>query len=648
MWSNDRPPRGHDFPAHDRRGLGHNLGSGLWGSGLAEWTRSRKDSSLNVAHDPAVEYGTRLAHRRATHERLSVTDRRFSYARLGVFALGALFAFLAQQNAASPWLLLLPAAAFIVLMRRHETVIRARDAAARAITFYERALARIDDRWPGTGEPGDRFRDDRHLYANDLDLFGHGSLFELLSIARTRTGEATLAGWLTAPASPEEISARQKGVEELTPSLDLREALSLAGADVRAGVHGDELVAWAEAPALLSPSWVRWLALVLTAAVVVTTAVWLVADDELPLLVALGVQVGFAWPQQRRIERALHRAAAAARDLDILSHLLEQLEREQFSTARLSSLRRALDAQDGRASSSIHALHRFVEMHDWQHNLIFLALSLPLMWGTHVAWAIEAWRRRHGPHIRAWLDAVAEFEAFSSLSAFRYEHPDDPFPQIVVDAVDARAALFDGVGLGHPLLPSARSVRNDVRLDTEQRLLVVSGSNMSGKSTLLRTVGINAVLALAGAPVRAASLRISPLGIGATLRIQDSLQEGRSRFYAEITRIRELADLASGPRPLLFLLDELFHGTNSQDRLVGASGVLRSLLDRGAIGLITTHDLALTAIARALAPRAVNVHFEDWFEGGEIHFDYRMKSGPVTRSNAIALMRAVGLDVPQQ
>jgi len=170
---------------------------------------------------------------------------------------------------------------------------------------------------------------------------------------------------------------------------------------------------------------------------------------------------------------------------------------------------------------------------------------------------------------------------------------------------------------------------------------------MSGKSTLLRTVGINAVLALAGAPVRASALRLTLFNVGATLRIQDSLQEGRSRFYAEITRIRELADTARGPLPLLFLLDELFHGTNSHDRLVGASGVLRALLDSGAIGLITTHDLALTAVADDLAPRAVNVHFEDWFDGNELQFDYRMKAGPVTRSNAIALMRAVGLQVAE-
>ena len=595
--------------------------------------------------DPGEAYRVRLAERRQSHQRLNQTDRQFSYARLAVFALGVLALVLAWRQGLSIWLVLLPVAAFIVLVRRHEQVIRQRDEAARSIAFYERGLARIEDRWQGTGEPGERFRDDSHLYANDLDLFGQGSLFELLSIARTRAGEAKLAGWLMTPATPAEIGARQEAVAEFATLLDLRETLSLAGTEVAASVHGDELMEWAEAPPILRPLWARWIAVGLTASVIVTAAIWLAGGSEGPLQIALAIQVGFAWPQQRRVERALHRAEAAARDLDVLGHLLERLEQQQFATARLRSLRQAIDTGTSRASMAIRSLHRLVELHDWQHNLIFLILSLPFLWGTHLAWAIEAWRTRHGQHIRAWLEAVAEIEALSSLSAFRFEHPGDPFPSIVSE--DA-PALFDGADLGHPLLPAARCVRNAVRMDENHRLLVISGSNMSGKSTLLRTVGINAVLAQAGAPVRAASLRLSPLRLGATLRIQDSLQEGRSRFYAEITRVRALADIANGSTPFLFLLDELFHGTNSHDRLIGASGVLRSLLNHGAIGLVTTHDLALTSIARALAPRAINVHFEDWFEGGEIHFDYRMKPGPVTRSNAIALMRAVGLDVPDE
>jgi DNA mismatch repair ATPase MutS len=204
---------------------------------------------------------------------------------------------------------------------------------------------------------------------------------------------------------------------------------------------------------------------------------------------------------------------------------------------------------------------------------------------------------------------------------------------------------LDGEQLGHPLLPRAQCVRNDLLLSTNLRVLVVSGSNMSGKSTYLRTAGINEVLALAGAPVRAARMKLSPLAVGATLRIQDSLQAGRSRFYAEITRVRQLVDLAKGPLPLLFLLDEIFHGTNSHDRRLGAEGVVRSLIGLNAIGLVTTHDLALADIADRLAPHVANVHFEDQMKGDQITFDYRVHPGVVRHSNALALMRAVGLDV---
>jgi DNA mismatch repair ATPase MutS len=336
----------------------------------------------------------------------------------------------------------------------------------------------------------------------------------------------------------------------------------------------------------------------------------------------------------------LHAAEQPARDMDVLAHVLERLEAERFDAARLATLRASLDTEGQAASRVIARLHRLSELHEWQHNQFFAPFAAALLWGTHLAFAIEAWKRHHAGAVGGWLRTVGEFEALSSLGAYRYEHPQDVWPTIL----ESPRTTFDGDDLGHPLLPTKRMVRNDVHLVRDSRVYVISGSNMSGKSTLLRTVGINAVLALAGAPARAARLELTPLAIGATLRIQDSLQEGRSRFFAEITRLRRLSDTANG-RQLLFLLDEIFHGTNSHDRLIGAVGVLRSFLDRGAIGLITTHDLALAAVADDLSPRAVNVHFEDTFEGGEIHFDYRLKPGPVRRSNALALMRAVGLDV---
>jgi hypothetical protein len=629
-----------------------------------------------VAHNPCQEYVARLDARRAARDRLTEADARIAHARLATFAGAVLVAFLAWRFEVSAWWLLAPALLFIWLARRHDQVIRARDAAIRGISFYERGLARLEDRWVGTGEPGDRFRDDDHVYANDLDLFGRGSLFELLSLARTRTGEETLARWLTSPADASEIRTRQEAVEELSAALDLREQLALAGADVRASVQTDRLLEWAESP-MPPHRGLRLSTRILTAAVFIAllhlaiTATWW----------ALGIVTALQAVMFSRLRKQMHAILSAndpgqashfvadtlarrSSDLAVVADLLRHLEQQPFRCSRLEALRRSLAADGLPASRVIRQLQRLSEIHDSQANaalvpLVFflagyfeIALSaaalLQLVRPT-VALAVGRWRTRHGADIRVWVEAVGQFEAFSSLSGYRYERHEDPFPEIVsTDRAAPPIALFEGIQLGHPLLPRATMVRNDVRLVDGMQLLVVSGSNMSGKSTLLRTVGINAVLALAGAPVRAASLRLSSLAIGGTLRIQDSLQDGRSRFYAEITRIRSLADIAAGPVPLLFLLDELFHGTNSHDRLQGATGVLHSLLNRGAVGLITTHDLALTSVADELSPRAANVHFEDWFEKDDIRFDYRMKPGPVTRSNALALMRAVGLDVPTQ
>jgi MutS-like protein len=601
-----------------------------------------------MSHAPADEYRARLSARRVAHMMLTRSDERLSYARLACFAVGAVVLTATWRGWIPPWWIALPAVAFLMLVVRHDRVIRARDTTARAIALYERGLSRIEDRWAGGGEQGERFSDADHPYANDLDVFGPASLFELLSSARTRAGEETLAAWLLAPAEIGEVSERQAAVADLTDRLDLREAISLAGADVRAAVHTEALIAWAEAMPALGSAWLRPAAMGLSVAAIVTGSVWLITGNSAPFILTIVLEIAFSLPLRHRIMKALHGADQAARDLDVLAIVLARIEQESFGAPRLVSLQRSLTNTDAKrrmaASVSIHRLHWLVELHDWQHNAMFAVIAAVVLWGTHLALAIEAWRRAHGRHVREWLRISGEFEALASLSAYRYEHPSDPFPELADG--HQRPPLFEGLRLGHPLIPGARMVRNDVELGNRIQLLVVSGSNMSGKSTLLRTVGVNAVLAFAGAPVRAQRLRISPIRIGATLRIQDSLQEGRSRFYAEISRIREVADLAAGQPPALFLLDELLHGTNSHDRAVGAAGVLRALVDRGAIGLITTHDLALTAIADQFGGRASNVHFDDQFEGGTIAFDYVMKPGPVTHSNALALMRAVGLEVP--
>jgi DNA mismatch repair ATPase MutS len=269
-------------------------------------------------------------------------------------------------------------------------------------------------------------------------------------------------------------------------------------------------------------------------------------------------------------------------------------------------------------------------------------LNVPIMYSVQVGFAAERWRHAHGHAVRSWLRVIGEIEAVVCFANYSYEHPHDPFPEFIQDD----AALFDGIEIGHPLVPAARCVRNSVRLADGKRVFLVSGSNMSGKSTLLRTVGVNAVLAMAGAPVRAQGLRLTALHVGASIRITDSLQDGSSRFYAEITRLRKLFDLAGdGGASLLFLLDELLEGTNSNDRRIGAEGIVHALLNRGAIGLVSTHDLALADIGGSLNGQLCNVHFQEEFEHGRMLFDYKLRAGVVTKSNGLALMRSIGLDV---
>jgi len=594
---------------------------------------------LPTGAGPRQQIEVRLAARRAEVARAGALDRRIALARLVVFAAAVGLAWLAfgARRAAPAWLLA-PAVAYVALAVVHERVLRGGERARRAVDHHEASLARLEGRWQGRGTPGDRFASEDHPYAADLDLFGRGSLFERLCAARTHPGEERLASWLLSPARPEDVRARQGAVRALAPRLLLREELAVLGEDVRAAVDARALAGWGTAAPLL-PRWLAPAAATVAAAAVAGGAAW--AAGRGPLLLAGAALAGWAVARAARgdVTRVLGAVARPARELEVLSLLLARLEREPAEgDARLGALLAAI-AGPPRASARIARLARHVARLEWGRNQFFAPFAFLLQWGALHAVAVERWRRTSGAALAGWLDAVAELEALSSLGGWCFERPDAAFPEVV--AGDGAGAWIEGEALRHPLLD--RCVPNDVRLGGGgARVLLVSGSNMSGKSTYLRTVGANAVLALAGAPVPAARLRLPPLALGATLRIQDSLQAGRSRFYAEITRLKALHDLAGGRVPLLFLLDEVLHGTNSHDRRVGAEALLRALLARGAAGIVTTHDLALTELA---GTGVANAHFEDQVRDGEIAFDFRLRPGVVTHSNALALMRAVGLEV---
>jgi len=593
---------------------------------------------------PLEEYRSRLADRRQASVRLEKQFRYIGNARLASGLAALVVAFLVFGEVwISFWWLLVPLAVFAALVVVHSRVVQRLERSQRAIQFYERGLARLEDRWIGTGETGERFRNPNHLYSEDLDLFGKGSLFELLSMARTRSGEDFLAAWLLAPAAQDEVATRHQAVWELRGMLDLREDLAVLGATVRSGLDPDAAATWGEAPEVLFPAGTRYIALFLAAALLISFGLYMAnVFTRTPFLGILMVDLGFAFFLGNRTLQVANAVDSPSHDLALLAKLLQRLESETFHAALLQRLHTQLQAGSRLvASAEIGRLGRLVARLDWQRNPMFAPIALVLLWGAQVAMAIERWRRVWGPHIREWIDTAGEFEALCSLAGYSYEHPADIFPELA----DVSGGCIEAQALAHPLMPESHSVRNDVRLGGETRLWIVSGSNMSGKSTLLRTIGINAVLAWAGAPVRAASLKISPLSLGVSIRVMDSLQDGRSRFYAEITRLREIIGLTGGTRPVLFLLDELLSGTNSHDRQIGASGIVQALIEHGAMGLITTHDLALAHIADALPGRAINVHFADTLQNGELHFDYRLQPGVVERSNALDLMRSVGIQV---
>ena len=594
--------------------------------------------------DPLATYRLLLAERRKAAAAWRRRADRLSDARLIVFAIGAPIAGAAAFGGwPSVWWLAAPVGAFATLVVWHDRVLLAEARAARAVVWYEHGIARIEDRWPGQGPAGDRFGDAGHLYAQDLDLFGDGSLFQLLCTARTQAGEETLAAWLKAPATPPEVAERQAAVRELQPRVALREEIDVAASEMRTAVRPAHLAAWASRKDRLGAAWPRFAAIVLTVLMGAALAAWLQGALTLgPPLAALVAASIFRYRFHARTTRIMHGADEPSRELLVLGQVCRVLRGESYGSARLQALHASLAAPDGEVHDAARRLRRVVEWHDWQHNIMFLPLAALLFWDLHCAFAVEAWRRRHGSRVAGWLRDTGEFEALAALGTYAWEHPADPYPEI---AAETGPLAYEAERLSHPLLPAAAAVPNDVTLGAAPRVLIVSGSNMSGKTTLLRSVGVNAVLALMGAPVRAARLRLSPLTPGATLRIEDSLQAGRSRFYTEVLRLGQIV-AAARTGPVLFLLDELFHGTNSHDRRDGARGLLRSLLGLPTLGLATTHDLSLAEIADGSARRAQRA-LRRPRRRRRPALRLPPEAGPVTRSNALAIMRAVGLDVPE-
>ena len=609
---------------------------------------------------PLDEYAARKRDRQAAAAARERTHIYLGNAKVAIFVAMVIYTFVMLGSLSTTYYGI-GAAVFVILAIWHELVMRALARAQAAVAYYAAGEDRIQDRWMRDEPSGERFRQRDHPYADDLDIFGPRSLFQLLSSCRTPMGENRLAHWLLNPSPIAEVRERQSRIAALRTRIDLRERIAVVNAGRRRSIQADRLIAWAEESPTLPP--IRIVVVGLALAFLAAIAVYMNGGSGVYAVASLAVNVvvlGVLAKRSNAIVESLSSSTESAA-IDLIANVIKEIEHETFTEPELIALSRRITGDNAGllVSRRIARLARISDWADSRHN-VFLRLSeIPLLFTPQVAYAAESWRKSHGKQLRDWVDAVGEMEALLSIAGYSYEHPADPFAELVEDG----APLFDAAEVAHPLIPAAEAVRNSLTLGSSTpktatsatatvdrqapspRVFIVSGSNMAGKSTLMRTVGINAVLALAGAPVRAHRLRLTPLAVGTCLRHSDSLQEHRSGFYTEALRIRLICNLLDGPLPLLFMFDELLSGTNSKDRRIAAEGVVRTMLSRGAIGMVTTHDLSLTEIAGMFPGQVKNVHLEDRVENGQMSFDYKLRDGVITHSNALELMRMIGLDV---
>ncbi|MBS2012459.1 MAG: DNA mismatch repair protein MutS [Deltaproteobacteria bacterium] len=618
---------------------------------------------------------------REVHEAALAEKKREAQAedaRAGVIATARLVMFVGALGllAAVTWAHLPPGSwlgvvglviAFAVLVVVHSRVHAKKDRLDAAARFHERALARMGGKWRDVGAKGERFAVETHPYAGDLDVFGKASLFQLLDQTSTRFGEEVLARWLSGDdgfgsVDDEEyiasVKARQAAVKDLAPRTKVREELAVVGslldeekpdprpfvmwAGQSGGSKGQPLPSWLYGVAVVMP--------IVTIGTAVATAGALPRASFLAPFVASMLILASLAP---RLKPVLDAASSKESALSRYAGMLAILENEKFESEALISLQKRLRESGASATVEMERLSRIVGFLDARENGAFRFIIGPmLMWDLWCALALDRWRARAGRTAFGWFRALAELEALASIAGFAFERPDHVFPDLVAGGV------FEAESLGHPLIGAEKRVSNDVTLEGRGHALVVTGSNMSGKSTLLRAIGVNAVLARAGAPVCAKKLVIGRLVVATSMRVSDSLDEGTSRFYAELKKLKLVLDLSrSANEPekagdakrvrgtVLFLLDEILHGTNTRERLIGARAILRELLAQSAMGAVSTHDLGLGDLETEMPGRVRNVHFEEQVANDVMTFDYKLRQGIVQSSNALRLMKLVGLDV---
>jgi len=530
---------------------------------------------------------------------------------------------------------------FLILLKRHRQIARQRNLFRNLAAINQDEAARLELHFV-RAETGQQFAINHHAYGGDLDIFGNHSLFRLLNRARTQAGMHRLAQWLLYPADDIEISVRQAAIAELKPLLDWRQNLE-ASALLEAAISQptDFLKNWIktpESPVIQRFKYFRWLpilTIVLLSLAIFGVLPWLYA---LLLLTVHGYVLGKIFPL---IKTYSEQSEQIVNTLKGYETLIKQIESQDFNSDKLRQIKQQFRVEGQQASEAIGRLAQLNENLNFRLNIyFFVAVGLPTLWDLQWMVQIENWKKMYRLQLMNWIDALGEVEALASLAGFAYANPEAIFPDI--SPAPLHLAAQD---LAHPLIKPAQRVSNSFVMSGLGQTMVITGSNMSGKSTFLRTVGLNVVLALAGSVVCAGAFVCARVRVYTSMRTQDSLEENTSSFYAELKRLKTLLELtARGGPPVLYFLDEILKGTNSADRHNGAKALILQLHQRAASGFVSTHDLELGELATK-HDFVQNGSFNSTFQDGKLHFDYTLNAGICREFNAAELMRQIGIEI---
>lgn len=493
-------------------------------------------------------------------------------------------------------------------------------------------------------QEGAAFYKEDHPYAGDLDLFGRASLYQFINRTTSQQGNERLAQWLQQPSTAEVIVARQQAIKELTKLTNWRQELQSIGmATTISKATENKLVAWLTEGHQFTNKMYWHLIRFIVPVITLTTLTCYILDilTYQQFLLALFAFLIISFGISKRIMPLYKQLSHVASEIETLSNSVAHIEKAPFQDPLLKNLQQSFHKDHVKASKRIFQLKKIFNRFEYRLNfIVFIPLNTFLLWDLQQVLQLEQWKKNNNSQFQDWFHSLAELEALSSLGTLSFNHPNWCFPVIATDET-----VFTAVELGHPLIDPKKNVLNNFTTTGQQQINLITGSNMAGKSTFLRSVGVNMVLACMGAPVCARELRVTPLKIMSSMRIKDNLEESTSTFYAELKKLKQIIDAVNNHEPVFILLDEILRGTNSNDRHTGSKALIKQLLQQRATGLLATHDLELANLATDYPLNIHNYHFDVQVNGEELYFDYKLKRGICQSMNASILMKKIGIEL---